>query len=262
MTRKKNGEVLSNNQIQEMYVGKTVTFSDGEDEYEGEVTEVDTAGNLIVDCGENNYEVTVDDVTVVEDEEEEEESDEVEIESEPEEEVEETEDVVEEDKITLKEIKEADKEKLKQIRKDYDISVPLRLWKDIESVRELIADALGFDVTKKEEPKTVAKKEKSEEKTFPKEEESKKKVTQEKKVSEKPAKEKAEKPKTKKISLNQTIANLFKKGGGNTKEMLRNCIKAHPEQSEKSIIAALSGRGAFLVYMGLAEKRDKGYYMK
>ena len=259
----KKGRTLSNDQLEDMYLNKTVSFSDEGEDFEGTVTEIDATGTLIVDIGDTEYELTPDEVKVVKTaavaEEDGEEEEPEEVDDEGEEDADSDEEAPGElEPPSLKEIMGMDKAKLKAVRDEFGLTVPnANIYKHLDRLRETIATGLGYSVDEEEE-------EEVEEKAPAKKTTRKAKPVEVKK--EKPvkvAKEKVAKAlkKERKISLNQTLADIFNAGGGTTKQIIVQCKKIHPDLADSNITTTISARGSFLVHMGLAEKRDKGYFL-
>ncbi len=243
-------------------IGKTVTFLDEDTQVEetGKIISVGADGSYEVDTDSCVYTLTPDDVKFVE------------IEDEEENEVEEPDDTEEEDEsednegskieenveendedvpdLTIDMIKKMDKDELKVIAKDLNIKVPLGAWKNLDTLRDTIINAIFGEPEKKtpsiktEEKKSVVKK-----------------GIKGSSVSTKPVStSKENKPKV--MGKIQFIAKLFHDGGGKFEDLVKKVDFAYPEKSSTGTIFMINDYGKFCVNCGFLEKRDGGFYLK
>jgi len=169
MTKIKN-RTISNEDAEETYVGKTVSFNDGEEDHEGVITQVNTDGTFRIDTGDQEWDLKREEFELSETEdtdeaEEADDSDEAEEEDEdsPDEENEEVEDELLEKEgdtvYTAEMINEMDISALKGVIKDNEIKgVPLSAYRNEDKLKEIIIESLGLEVAEEEEEEKPAKK--------------------------------------------------------------------------------------------------------
>jgi len=174
---------ISNEDAKE-FIGKLVTFFDGENDYEGEITTINTDGTFRVDTGDQEWDLNRDEFDFIEADEDEIVSEEPEQKDTTDDEEEKEEEEGEKEWVTATPnelsadtINAMDLSELKSVIKEKNIKgVPLAFYRNAEKLKSVIIKELGLTGEKK----TISKTNEEEDKKIPA-----KKETKEKEVSKK-----------------------------------------------------------------------------
>lgn len=205
----------------EELIGRSVTFNDGENDFEGEIVSINTDGTFRVDTGEQEWDLEKDEFDL---------EDDTENVEEPEEEAAATEEADATD-ITYESLNKMNIKQLKQVIKEEGIKgVPLSSYRSEEKLIESICESLKIDIPEKKE---------------------KEKGEKEKQVAA-PKKEKRSFEDLTTVKCARVFTKLLKKGASR-KELL-SAAKEVANPSTASTV--LSDFFRYLTVLGILEEKD------
>ena len=214
----------------EELIGRSVTFNDGENDFEGEIVSINTDGTFRVDTGEQEWDLEKDEFDL---------EDDTENVEEPEEEAAATEEADATD-ITYESLNKMNIKQLKQVIKEEGIKgVPLSSYRSEEKLIESICESLKIDIPEKKEKE---KGEKEKQVAAPKKE----------KKEAAPKKEKRSFEDLTTVKCARVFTKLLKKGASR-KELL-SAAKEVANPSTASTV--LSDFFRYLTVLGILEEKD------